>query len=96
VLRRSDTPLDIPNALGDAPQTLLMRGGSCIIDPLGKVLVGPAFDEETILCADLDLDEIARAKYDFDVTGHYARPDVFQLSVDERPRQPVTHLENHR
>jgi nitrilase len=88
-LRRSDTPVDIRNALGDAPQTQLMRGGSCIIDPLGKVLVGPVFDEETILCADLDLDEIARAKYDFDVTGHYARPDVFQLSVDERPQKSV-------
>ena len=45
VLRRRDLPLDIPNALGDSPETLLMRGGSCIVDPLGKVLAGPAFDE---------------------------------------------------
>jgi len=89
VLRRSDMPADIPNALGDAPGTLLMRGGSCIIDPAGKVLAGPAFDEEKILVAELDLDQIARGKYDFDVAGHYARPDVFQLSVDERPKKPV-------
>ena len=40
--------------------------------------------------ADLDLDEIARGKYDFDVAGHYARPDVFQLSVNERPLKAVT------
>ena len=33
-----------------------MRGGSCIVDPAGKVLAGPAFDEEKILVADLDLD----------------------------------------
>jgi nitrilase len=90
VLRRSDMPADIPNALGDAPQTLLMRGGSCIIDPAGKVLAGPAFDEEAILTAELDLDEIARGKYDFDVAGHYSRPDVFQLSVNERPLKPVS------
>jgi len=89
VLRRSDLPADIPNALGEAPQTVLMRGGSCIIDPAGKVLAGPVFEEEAILCAELDMDEIARGKYDFDVTGHYARPDVFQLSVNERPLKPV-------
>jgi len=89
VLRRSDLPADIPNAISEAPQTLLMRGGSCIVDPAGKVLAGPVFEEETILCAELDLDEIARGKYDFDVAGHYARADVFQLSVDERPRKPV-------
>src|SRR4051812_33516814 len=90
VLRRSDMPADIPNALGEDPKTVLMRGGSCIIDPMGKVLAGPTFEEEAILCAELDLDEIARGKYDLDVTGHYARPDVFRLSVDERPLKPVS------
>src|SRR5713101_6050659 len=89
VLRRSDMPADIPNAMGESPQTLLMRGGSCIIDPGGRVLAGPVFEEEAILCAELDLDEIARGKYDFDVAGHYARPDVFRLSVNERPLKPV-------
>ncbi|HKC59200.1 MAG TPA: carbon-nitrogen hydrolase family protein [Myxococcales bacterium] len=94
VLRRRDLPADIPNAMGDSPETLLMRGGSCIIDPLGKVLAGPAFDEETTLFAELDMDEIARGKYDFDVAGHYARPDVFRLSVDERPAKPVVAREH--
>jgi nitrilase len=42
------------------------------------------------LTADIDLDEIPRAKYDFDVVGHYARPDVFRLSVNERRTAPVT------
>jgi nitrilase len=66
-----------------------MRGGSCIIAPLGQVLAGPCFEPETILTADLDMDEIPRGKYDFDVTGHYARPDVFRLLVNERPAQAV-------
>jgi nitrilase len=89
VLRRADLPVDIPNALGEDPRALLMRGGSCIVDPMGKVLAGPSFDEEAILGAELDLEEIARGKYDFDVAGHYSRPDVFQLSVNERPLKPV-------
>jgi nitrilase len=72
------------------PQALLMRGGSAIIDPLGKVLAGPTFDEEVLLTADLDLDSLAGAKFDFDVAGHYARPDVFSLSVDESPKYAVT------
>ncbi|MGE5645972.1 MAG: nitrilase-related carbon-nitrogen hydrolase [Acidobacteriota bacterium] len=65
-------------------------GGSCIIDPFGKVLAGPASPEETILTADLDLNEIPRGKYDLDVTGHYARPDIFELRVNERQAKPVT------
>ena len=53
------------------------------------ILAGPDFDGPAILVADLDLDEIARGKFDFDVVGHYARPDVFRLVVDERPKSPV-------
>ena len=87
--RRSDYPDDYPAIQGNDPTTIMSRGGSCIIDPLGKVLAGPDFDGPTILIADLDLDEIPRAKFDFDVVGHYARPDVFRLIVDERPKVPV-------
>ena len=49
----------------------------------------PLFDQEGILYADLDLTEVVRSKVDFDVTGHYARPDVFQLLVNEQPLPPV-------
>ena len=59
------------------------------MSPLGKVLAGPNFDGEAILTADLDLDDVVRGKYDFDVTGHYARPDVFRLYVNEERRQTV-------
>jgi nitrilase len=89
LLRRSDCPADYPTCLGDKPQTVLMRGGSCIVGPLGHVLAGPDFEQECILTADLDSGEIVRGKYDFDVVGHYARPDVFQLSVMEEPQSPV-------
>jgi nitrilase len=88
-LRRADCPPDYDCIQGSDPKTVLMRGGSCIVGPLGQVLAGPHFEGETILTADLDLAEIARGKYDFDVTGHYSRPDVFRLHVNERPTPAV-------
>lgn len=83
---------DHESALGDDAETVMMRGGSAIIGPLGKVLAGPDFSGETILYAQIDPDEVMKAKYDFDVTGHYARPDVFQLSVDTKPKKAVQEI----
>lgn len=68
---------------------IMCRGGSVIISPMGEVIAGPLFDKEGILYAELDLGEIVRAKVDFDVVGHYARPDVFQLIVNEGKNSPV-------
>jgi nitrilase len=87
-LTRGDCPDDYA-VQDDDPATVLMRGGSCIVGPLGQVLAEPSFDGETILTAELDMGEIARGKYDFDVAGHYARPDVFRLDVNERPAPAV-------
>lgn len=87
--RRSDYPDDYETPFGNEPDMVISRGGSCIIAPLGNILAGPDFTGERILTADLDMGDIARGKYDFDVVGHYARPDVFQLRVNERPRTPV-------
>ena len=67
----------------------VLLGGSLIVDPLGQVLAGPEFDRECILTADLDLGDIVRGKYDLDVVGHYARPDVFRLIVNEKPMPAV-------
>jgi nitrilase len=66
------------------------EGGSCIVDPFGKVLAGPLWGKEGILTAKIDRDEIARGKFDLDVVGHYARADVFRLVVDETPKPAVT------
>ena len=88
-LRKRDFPATVRVSLGDSPDAVLMRGGSAIVSPLGKVLAGPAFDGETMLIADLDLGDIGRGKFDFDVAGHYARPDVFTLTVNETPMKAV-------
>jgi nitrilase len=88
-IRKRDFPGTVRVSLGDSPESILMRGGSAIISPLGKVIAGPQFESETILTATLNLGEIARGKFDFDVVGHYSRPDVFQLNINETPMRPV-------
>jgi len=74
--------------LGESPREVI-RGGSVIVGPLGEVLAGPVYDTESLLTADINLERIAEAKFDFDVTGHYARPDVFQLRVNEAAQAAV-------
>ena len=92
-LLRSAYPQDFECALGDDENTVLMRGGSAIIDPLGEVLAGPDFSQETILYADIRPEQVIRGKYDFDVAGHYARPDVFRLFVDTQSKEPVQEIQ---
>ena len=65
---------------------VMCSGGSAIVGPLGNYIVEPVYGKEEILLADLDLSQIVKSRLDFDVNGHYSRPDVFQLWVDERPR----------
>ena len=87
---KSMYPPDLPGLeeLADQPD-VMCRGGSVIVSPLGEVLAGPLFDAEGILTADLDMGEIARSRFDFDVVGHYARSDVLQFVVNRRPAVPV-------
>lgn len=88
-IRLSDYPDDYASAI-DPANDQLIRGGSVIIDPLGQVLAGPLYGEEGILYAEVDLGQRTRSHLDLDVVGHYARPDVFGLHVDDRPKRPVT------
>jgi nitrilase len=79
--------------LADQPE-VMCRGGSAVISPLGEVLAGPLYDQEGTLFAELDLAEVVRGRFDLDVVGHYARPDVFQLIVNEQPTSPVANKAN--
>ncbi|MBZ5533994.1 MAG: nitrilase [Acidobacteriia bacterium] len=87
--RRKDFPAAYQTAFGEAPETVISRGGSCIVDPFGKFLAGPNFDDEAILVAELDRKQLPKAKFDFDAVGHYSRPDIFRLIVDDRPKPVV-------
>jgi nitrilase len=80
--------LETLHELDDQPD-VICRGGSVIISPFGEVIEGPLYGEEGILYADLDLGEVVKGKVDFDVVGHYARPDVFQLLINEEPLAPI-------
>ena len=80
--------LEVRDELDGAPE-VLSRGGSVIVAPLGNVIAGPLFGQEGILTADLDLAQVAQGRFDLDVVGHYARPDVFRLTVSEQPLPPV-------
>lgn len=68
---------------------LLSRGGSAIVGPLGEYIVEPLYNEEGILLASLDLSLVTQSRYDFDVVGHYSRPDVFQLTVNMKKQRIV-------
>ena len=78
--------VEIANWPQDRP---LIAGGSVIVGPMGDVLAGPLRGEAGLLTAEIDTDDLIRARYDFDVVGHYARPDVFELSVDGRAKPGV-------
>jgi len=88
---RAMYPTDLPgiDELAGQPE-VMCRGGSAVISPLGEVVAGPLYDQEGILYATLDMGEVVRSRFDFDVVGHYARPDVFQLHVDTRPQPAVS------
>ncbi|XP_042498886.1 bifunctional nitrilase/nitrile hydratase NIT4B-like isoform X1 [Macadamia integrifolia] len=72
-----------------SPDSVVCAGGSVIISPSGQVLAGPNYEGEALISADLDLGEIVRAKFDFDVVGHYSRPDVLSLTVRDHPTKSV-------
>lgn len=90
-LTRADAPDAYDCVQGNDPSTVLIRGGSVIIGPLGDVLAGPVYGKEAVITADIDLTDTIRGKYDMDVVGHYARPDVFNLIVNETVRKPVNY-----
>lgn len=84
-LTRADLPEDWPET-----EQVLIRGGSSIVGPLGEELAPAVYGREAVLIADVDVATLPRAKYDLDVVGHYARPDVFNLTVDTRSKPGVT------
>jgi nitrilase len=75
--------------LGDV-EGWLNPGHSVIVDPDGKIVAGPAEEEETILYAEVDPAQLVGPRWQLDVAGHYGRPDVFELRVHQRPRPAVT------
>ena len=82
-LRASDVPADIPgrNEIYEGDDDWMSRGNTVIVDPYGHILAGPISETESILYAQVDPAVVRQSRREFDVVGHYARPDVFRLSV---------------
>ncbi|MFQ5873223.1 MAG: carbon-nitrogen hydrolase family protein [Dehalococcoidia bacterium] len=76
-------PDEVPEELRDLMKYNLAIGGSCIVNPSGLFVREPAFEEETIVWADIDQTERRLAKAYFDSVGHYSRPDLLRLVISE-------------
>lgn len=68
----------------DRLDNIVCRGGSCIVDPYGHYETEPVWDREEIIYAELDMNKVPMSRMEFDVCGHYSRPDVLQLKVDDK------------
>lgn len=92
VMRAADIPADLPmhDKLYPDPEEWINHGDSAIVAPGGELVAGPLHDAEGIIYADCDPEQASRRRRHLDVAGHYGRPDVFHVTVDRTPRQPIT------
>ena len=83
LLSRGDVPADFPLA-DQLPDGDWADGGSAIAAPDGTWLREPVRGDEGLVIADVDAARVREERQNFDPTGHYGRPDVFELRVDRR------------
>ena len=90
-LRNRDIPDDLPGreSLYTDAEDWINPGDSVVVAPGGQIIAGPLHEQQDILYADIDLDQVAISRRTFDVAGHYSRPDVFTLHVNTQPQSPV-------
>lgn len=95
VLRGSDIPDDFPARAQLFPdlEEWINDGDSVVVSPQGRVVAGPLHKEAGILYADIDVSVVAPARRALDVTGHYARPDIFELQVRRTPTTAVRYID---
>jgi nitrilase len=91
-LKASDIPADIPHydELFPNKDEWVNPGDAVVYKPFGGVLAGPMHREKGLLVTEIDVSAARASRRKFDVSGHYARPDVFKLSVNRAAMQPVT------
>jgi len=91
IMQGSDFPDDFPekSRLYPDQNEWVNPGDSVVIAPGGEIIAGPMRKEKGILYCDIDLEKVAAAKRALDVVGHYSRPDIFTLKVNDKPQSPI-------
>lgn len=94
LMAKTDFPKDTPHfeRLVSAAPEVMANGGSCIAGPDGEWIVEPVLHKEGLIYQDLDFNRVYEERQNFDVVGHYSRPDVTKLTVN-RERQSTVNFE---
>jgi nitrilase len=93
LMQKSDFPGDVPHydkIVKDAPE-ILANGGSCIAGPDGEWIVEPVINKESLIIETLDFNRVLEERQNFDVVGHYSRPDVTKLNVNRERQSTVSY-----
>ncbi len=84
LMRRSDIPEDVPHSalIKENANEILANGGSCLVGPDGQWIIEPIVGEERMVVAEVDHQNVRQERHNFDLAGHYSRPDVTRLEVN--------------
>ena len=95
LMRKKDIPHSVPHhkLIKQQSGEILSNGGSCIAAPDGSWVIEPITDKEIVVTATIDMSEVRKERQNFDPSGHYARPDVFELNVNTK-RQKLVYFNN--
>ena len=91
LMKKSDFPVDTPHLskiLEKSPD-VLANGGSCIAGPDGEWIVHPVLNKDGLIYQTLDFNRVYEERQNFDVVGHYSRPDVTKLIVNRERQSTV-------
>lgn len=95
IIRESDIPSGVPYREKICKKgEIIYNGGSCLAGPDGHWVIEPVTDREELIIAEIDHQYVRRERQNFDPTGHYARPDVLQLTVNRCRQTGTQFIEN--
>ena len=97
LMRKSDFPQDTPylDILCENAPEIMANGGSCIAGPDGEWILEPVVDDEGILYAELDINRVYEERQNFDPAGHYSRPDVTELHLNQERQSTLKPKEDN-
>jgi predicted amidohydrolase len=88
--RSGSQAIQLLEAMPGEEEDFYLTGGSAVIGPDSRYVAGPVFDQSDVIIAGIDPGRITEGHLVLDTEGHYSRPDVFHLEVNDRPQTNVT------